>query len=172
MRIETERLILQPLTVDDLDAQHALWSQEIVYRHILGKPMDRETAWLRLLRDIGHWQVFGFGMWSVRLKETDRHIGVTGIFDARRDIDPPMDAFETGWIFDGNFHGQGFASEALKAALVHADDVLNLTKTQCIIAPENAASLKLALKHGYSVTGETLFHGEPTLMLERLRPAA
>jgi len=61
MFIETDRLILKPLTTTDLDAQQAVWSQEPVYRHITGKPMDRETVWLRLLRDIGHWQVFGFG---------------------------------------------------------------------------------------------------------------
>ncbi|MGN6209558.1 GNAT family N-acetyltransferase [Asticcacaulis sp.] len=168
MFIETDRLILKPLAASDLDAQHALWSQEPVYRHITGKPMDRETVWLRLLRDIGHWQIFGFGTWSVRLKDKDQHIGVMGIFDFKREIDPPLDALETGWVFDSAFHGQGYASEALKAALLHTDNVLNLTKTQCIIAPENAASLKLALRHGYKPLRETLFHDEPTFILERI----
>lgn len=169
MFIETERLILKPLAPTDLDAQHALWSQEPVYRHITGKPMDRETVWLRLLRDIGHWQVFGFGTWSVRLKDTDKHIGVMGIFDYKRAIDPPLDALETGWVFDSAYHGQGYASEALKTALTYADDTLNLPKTQCAIAPDNEASLKLALKHGYKPLRDCLFHGQPTFILERLR---
>ena len=171
MFIETERLILKPLAATDLDAQHALWSQEPVYRHITGQPMDRETVWMRLLRDIGHWQVFGFGTWSVRLKKSDQHIGVMGIFDYKRAIDPPLNAYETGWVFDSAFHGQGYASEALKAALTYADETLNLAKTQCAIAPENEASLKLALKHGYRPLRDCLFHGEPTFILERLKPA-
>lgn len=170
MFIETDRLILKPLAASDLDAQHALWSQEPVYRHITGKPMDRETVWLRLLRDIGHWQVFGFGTWSVRLKETDAHIGVMGIFDYKRAIDPPLDAYEIGWVFDSAFHGKGYASEALKAALAYADDTLKLPKTQCAIAPENEPSLTLALKHGYKPLRDCLFHGQPTFILERPHP--
>ena len=171
MFIETERLVLKPLAATDYEAQCALWRQPDVYRYITGKPMDRETVWLRLLRDIGHWQVFGFGNWSVRLKETDQHIGVVGVFDYKRAIDPPLDAPEAGWVFDAGFRGKGYASEALAAALSHADTMLNMPRLQCMISYENDASLKLALKCGFRPLRESVFHGETIGILERLRNA-
>lgn len=170
MCIETERLALKPLAATDYDFLCALWVQRGVYHHITGKPMRPEEVWLRLLRDIGHWQVFGFGNWSVRLKDTDQPIGVVGIFDYKRDIRPAFDAFETGWVFDSAFHGQGYAAEALTAALAHADETLNLPRLICMISPENAASLKLALNHGYRPLRDSIFHGQPVFILERLHP--
>jgi RimJ/RimL family protein N-acetyltransferase len=170
MFIETKRLILKPLAVTDYDFLCALWVQRGVYHHITGKPMRPEEVWLRLLRDIGHWQVFGFGNWLVRLKDTEQPIGVVGIFDYKRDIKPAFDTLETGWVFDPAFHGQGYASEALAAALACADDTLNLPRLVCMISPENEASLKLALKSGYKPLRDSLFHGEPVFILERSPP--
>ncbi len=170
MFIETERLILKPLAATDYDFLCALWAQRGVYHYITGKPMRPEEVWLRLLRDIGHWQVFGFGNWSVRLKDADRPIGVIGIFDYKRDIKPAFDAVETGWVFDSAFHGQGYASEALKGILTHADNTLKLPRLVCMISPENEASLKLALKFGYKPLRDSIFHGEPVFILERSHP--
>ena len=167
MIIETARLILKPLAVTDYEAQCALWNQEPVFRHITGKPMAHDEVWLRLLRDIGHWQVFGHGNWSVKLKTTEQHIGVIGLFDYRRDITPAFDAFEAGWVFDPAFHGQGLASEALHATLVFGDEKLKLPKTLCMISPENEASLRLAERHGYVRVRHGLFHDHPVLILER-----
>lgn len=132
--------------------------------------MRPEEVWLRLLRDIGHWQVFGFGNWSVRLKDIEQPIGVVGIFDYKRDIKPAFDTLETGWVFDPAFHGQGYASEALAAALTCADDTLNLPRLVCMISPENEASLKLALKSGYKPLRDSTFHGESVFILERSHP--
>jgi RimJ/RimL family protein N-acetyltransferase len=168
MILETDRLTLEPLALSDFDAQHALWSQEPVYRHITGKPMSREEVWLRLLRDIGHWQALGHGNWSVKLKTTGQHIGVIGVFDFQREIDPPLDALETGWVFDAAIHGQGYASEALKATLAFADQTLKARRTLCMINPDNASSLKLAERHGYKRLRTSLFHSQPVLVLERL----
>ena len=170
MFIETERLVLKPLAATDYEAQGALWRQPDVYRYITGKPMDGETVWLRLLRDIGHWQVFGFGNWSAKLKDTGQHIGVVGVFDYKRAIDPPLEAPEAGWVFDAGFHGKGYASEALTAALSHADTMLNMPRLQCMISYENDASLKLALKCGFKPLRESVFHGEAIGILERHRP--
>ncbi|MFT4076534.1 MAG: GNAT family N-acetyltransferase [Asticcacaulis sp.] len=170
MFIETERLILKPITADDYEDQCALWSDPDYVQFISGKPMNPETVWLRLLRDLGHWQVFGHGNWSVRPKTTGEHIGTVGIFDYKRDITPPISAMEVGWGLSPAWQGQGLAAEALRAILAYADEGLKLTRLQCIISPTNTPSLKLAEKLGFTIVGNVVYHDDNIHLLERLRP--
>lgn len=170
MFIETERVILKPITVEDYEAQCIRWSDPDYVKFISGKPMNRETVWLRLLRDIGHWQVFGYGNWSVRPKTTDEHIGTVGIFDYRREITPPITAPEVGWGFSPAWQGQGLASEALRAVIASADKTLKMDRLQCIISPANTPSMKLAEKLGFAIIRDVTYHDDQIHLLERLRP--
>ena len=169
MFIETERLVLKPLAATDYDAQCALWRQPDVYRYITGKPMDRETVWLRLLRDIGHWMALGQGNWSMRTRDTGAYVGSVGVLNYLREVEPVFDAPELGWGAAPAFQGQGMAREGLEAALVWADTVLDAPRTVCMISPDNTPSLKLAERVGYRPYADGTYKDSVVTLLERLR---
>lgn len=159
--LTTERLILRPQTVEDLDAAAAMWGDEEVTRHIGGMPRPRHEVWTTLLRAVGHWQLMGYGYWIVERRGTDEFLGEAGFADQKRALPPELvTGPEAGWAFTRAAWGQGIATEAMRAAL----DWMNATHapaaTHCIIDPGNAASQKVAAKLGYALAGETLLRGE------------
>lgn len=166
--LETRRLVMRPPQIEDFDDIFAMWSDEEVVRHVTGIPFSREEAWARLLRNAGHWALLGFGHWVVREKHSSRFVGEVGFVQFRRGIDPTFDdAPETGWMLARSAHRQGYASEAVEAALQWAQRRWPDGRTVCVIAPENEASLTLARKFDYVETGRVSYKGGPTVVLER-----
>jgi RimJ/RimL family protein N-acetyltransferase len=167
--LTTDRLILTPVTLSDFDDLALIWHDEAFTREITGRALSQEEVWLRLLRDLGHWSALGRGNWSLRLKGDGAYVGSVGVLDYRRDVSPPLDAPELGWGVRGVFQGQGLAREGVEAVLEWADTTLDVPRTVCMIGPGNLASLRLAGRLGYVTYAEGTYHGEPTLLLERLR---
>jgi RimJ/RimL family protein N-acetyltransferase len=169
--IDTARLALRGHRPADLAESAALWADPIVIRHIGGRPFTREESWTRLLRYAGHWALLGFGYWVVRERATGRFVGEVGLADYRRDMTPSFEGTpEAGWVLAPWAHGQGFAGEAVAAALAWIDGVLRAPRTVCIIDPDNAASLRVAARAGYREQVRTTYKGEPTVLLERAAP--
>jgi RimJ/RimL family protein N-acetyltransferase len=170
VRIETERLVLDGHTAEDFSAVCALWADPRVVQHIGGTPSTREESWARLLRYRGGWPLRGFGFWAVREKATGRFAGDLGFKDSCRPIEPSIFGLpEAGWALAPWAQGKGYATEALSAALGWLDGQ-SFRLSVCLIAPENAASLRLAHRHGYGQATAVQFGGEETLLLQRLRP--
>jgi len=163
----TDRLTLAPVDVSDLDDLVALWGDPVFATSIFPAALSSEDVWFRLLRDIGHWEALGHGNWSIRETGTGAYVGSVGVLDYRRLLDPPFDAPELGWGVAPRFQGRGMAYEALSAALAWCDDALNAPRTVCMISPDNAPSLALADRAGYSAYAETTYKGEPVILLER-----
>lgn len=168
--IETERLLLRGQSRTDFDAFAALWGDPEVTRFIGGKPSTREEAWNRLLRNIGHWEEMGFGPWMVCEKDSGRLVGDIGFANFQRTLEPTLgETPEIGWVMSPAAHGKGYASEAVAAALAWGDANFEEPRTVCIIAPGNAASLRVAEKNGFREYARADYHGE-IVLLERLRP--
>ena len=168
-RIETPRLILRPHGLEDFEACHAMWADPAVVRHISGVPSTREQSWARLLRYAGHWDLLGYGFWGVEERESGAFIGEVGFADFHRDIEPSLDGLpEVGWVFASHAHGKGYATEAMLAALSWGEAHFGAsTQFACIIAPENAASIRVAEKCGFTLAHRTQYHNEPALLFKR-----
>lgn len=169
--LETERLVLRRHQVEDFPACARMWADPGVTRYIRETPFTEEETWSRLLRFIGHWAVLGFGYWAVEQRETGTFIGEVGFADYKRDLKPSLDGMpEIGWVFATAAHGKGFATEAVKAAIAWGDAQFGKKQTACIIAPDNAASIRVALKCGYKEIVHTTYHGHATVMYTRNPP--
>ncbi|UBV45421.1 GNAT family N-acetyltransferase (plasmid) [Deinococcus taeanensis] len=159
--LHTERLLLRGHQESDLDDCAALWSDPDVTRYTTGAPLTRQEVWTRLLRHPGHWALFGFGYWLAFERTSGRFVGEVGTARFKRDLltgRPALDAVpEAGWVLMPWCHGQGFASEAVRAVLDWRDTALGPGRTFCIIQPENAPSLRLAARVGFQVD-ETVRH--------------
>jgi RimJ/RimL family protein N-acetyltransferase len=166
--IETRRLILRPHRPADHDAYTALWAAPETVRFIGGRPLSRSECWIRILRQIGHWQVQGFGFWALEDKATGALAGEAGFHDLRRDIVPAFDGVpEAGWALSPAFHGRGLGSEVVEAIHAWGDRHLGAERSVCIIEPENHASLHIARSVGYGEPVETTHGGTPILLLSR-----
>jgi RimJ/RimL family protein N-acetyltransferase len=166
--LTTPRLVMRGHTAADLTAAAAMWAEPSVARHIGGMPSTQEETWARILRYAGLWTLLGFGYWLVEERATGRFVGEVGLADFHRDLEPALgDAPEAGWVLHPDHHGRGLATEALRAALAWADARLPARRSVCMIAPENAASLRVARKCGFVAFARTSYKGAPTVLLER-----
>ena len=167
--VETARLLLRGHRPDDFDACAAMWADPAVTRFTGGRPFTPEESWARLLRFHGHWEWFGHGFWAIEDRASGDFVGHLGFADFRRAVEPPVTLPEAGWSLAGAFHGRGYASEALTAALAWADANLDAAGTACIIDPDNKPSIRVAAKCGFRQVARASYKGSPTLLFERAR---
>jgi len=165
--LETERLRMRGHAVSDLDSVAAMWGDPAIVRHITGKPSTREESWARLTRYAGHWALMGYGFWLIEEKATGRFVGEAGFADFKREMEVPFGAPEQGWSLASWAQGQGFASEAIAAQLVWAEAHFERVPFVCMIAPENAPSIRLAERHGYREFARSPYKGEPSILFRR-----
>lgn len=165
--LETARLVLRPHTIDDFEECAAMWSDPEVTRYVGGQPSTREQTWASVLRYLGHRAAFGYGFWVIR-DRAGRFAGELGFANFHREITPAFDVPEAGWVLARWAHGQGFATEALTAALAWADAHL-ASELACMIDPPNAASIRLATRCGFVETHRTTYHGDEIAVFRRYR---
>lgn len=166
--LETARLRLRGLCEADLSAWAAAMGDEEVVRHVGGRTFDREETWRRMLCSPGLWATLGYGYWTVEPRDGGPMIGQVGFADFKRAMEPSLEGLpEMGWMFVRAAHGRGYCSEAVAAGLAWADENLNAPEIVAIIAPGNAASIRVAEKHGFARAEETLYKGDPTLIFRR-----
>jgi len=165
--LETPRLMLRAHSVDDFAACAEMWADENVTRHIGGQTFSAPEVWGKIMRYAGHWSLLGFGYWAVEEKDSGRFVGEVGFADFKREIEPSFNgAPEIGWALAPWAHGQGFATEAVQAALDWGDAHFT-GRTVCMIDPGNVASARVAEKCGYKPFARTTYKGSPTVLWER-----
>lgn len=168
--IETERLRLRGHGLEDFPNSAAMWADPKVTQYIGGRPLTEEESWARFLRYIGHWRLLGFGYWVAEEKATGDFVGEIGFADYKRDLEPSLKGVpEIGWVLASHAHGKGYATEAVRAAVEWGDARFPAARTACIIAPENVASIRVAVKCGYREIQRATYKGHPTMMFVRDR---
>jgi RimJ/RimL family protein N-acetyltransferase len=112
----------------------------------------------------------GFGLYAVALGEDGRLVGDCGLVP--RAI-AGEDLVEIGWHLARDVWGRGYATEAARAVLVHAEE-LGLRRVCSLIVPGNLRSRRVAEKLGMTIAREVVHAGLPhdLWMLETRRPAA
>ncbi|WP_310394707.1 GNAT family N-acetyltransferase [Hymenobacter sp.] len=166
--LETSRLVLRGFRADDFAAWFALSRTPAYHRYFGSEPMPAEEVWKLVLRSAGHWVLLGYGFWAVEEKASGRFVGAVGFLNLKRDLAPALgEAPEMGWVVDPAAHGQGYATEAVAAAVAWGEAHFGPVRTVCIIHPENQPSLRLAAKFGYREYARTTYKGEPIVLLER-----
>lgn len=166
--IETARLRLRGHRVADFADCAAMWGDAAVARHIGGRPSSAEESWARILRYAGLWPLLGYGYWAVAEKASGRFVGDVGFADFKRDMQPSFDgAPEIGWVLASWAHGQGFATEAVGAAVAWGDRHFGAAPTVCMIDPDNAASIRVAEKCGYREYARATYKGQPAILFRR-----
>ncbi len=171
--LTTARLILRGYRREDFDAIYAIGANAEITRLMGGPIVSRSAAWEKFLRGPAMWPMLGYGMWIVERASDSAVLGQIGYADFMRDMDPPLaDVPEMAWVLggggeDGIGLGQGYGSEALASVLAWGDAHLGAAKYQCIIAPENTPSLRLAARFGFAEIRRAALKDEEVLVFER-----
>ena len=144
MRLETERLILREIDPErDFDAWAKTMGDARTVKFMDGKVQDRALAWRNMASIIGHWQIRGYGFFSVESKETGEWLGRVGPWYPEGWPEP-----EIGWTIAAEHWGKGYATEAGRASINYAFDVLGWKKVIHVILKGNDQSVAVAKKLG------------------------
>jgi RimJ/RimL family protein N-acetyltransferase len=145
-----------------------MWADPAVVRYIRRTPFTEEESWARMLRNVGHWTLMGYGYWVVEDKATGKFLGEAGFANFHRDTEPPLlnDIPEAGWVLVADAHGKGYASETVQAMVAWADSQF-AAATACIIDQHNVASIRVAEKNGYFPRQLVRYKGEEVMLYTR-----
>ena len=166
--LETSRLILRPHGLEHLDAVARMSAEPGTFRFSERGPMSRDEAWTRLLRNAGHWSLFGYGIFAIEEKKSGRFVGECGFSHFERALGRDFDPYPEGaWTVVQEAQGLGYATEAVAAALAWTEARLSPQRTVCMIHLENAASMRVADKLGYSSFREATYRGYRARLFER-----
>jgi len=145
--LETERLSLRELTVDDAEFIMTLLNEPSFLRYIGDKKVrNLDDARQYILNGpVGSYERHGFGLNCVELRESHTPIGMCGLL--KRDELPDPDI---GFALLPDFWSKGFAFEAAQAVLKDARERLQLQRILAITSLDNEASINLLQRLGFS----------------------
>lgn len=153
IELETPRLFLRPLAPKDADAHIAMMRDARVARFLTfeQRPQSRETEWRSFASLIGHWQLRGFGFFSVFERASGEWVGRVGPW-----MPEGWPGLEAGWSIAPAHWGKGYAPEAAIAAVLWVFARFpDLSRIISLIDPANENSQKVAAKIGEARSGET-----------------
>lgn len=147
IHLHTERLLLRPVIIEDLDLIHDLHSLEETDRfNTLGIPKDKEET-----RQICDTWIAGNAkadrrrfIFAVELLATAQFIGVTGVTLGKEKYRNA----EVWFKFHPTFWNKGYATESLKRLIAFGFEDLYLHRIEAGCATENIGSLKVMEKAG------------------------
>jgi RimJ/RimL family protein N-acetyltransferase len=144
----TERLRLRPYQETDFDPFAKLHGDPVLKANTHAKAMNRLQA--RELFD-GYRAAFatsGFGMMSVRHRETDADIGECGLW-YREDAD----AYTLRYTLQAAHWGNGYSLEAVRAVLADAFDAHAFNFIRAIAMHHNQRSVRVLERAGFRQIG-------------------
>jgi [ribosomal protein S5]-alanine N-acetyltransferase len=153
-QLETKRLVLRPMLETDLEALLLIFTDPKVMAAFNHPPFTHEQMERWLQRNLDHQNEFGYGLFSILLRESGELIGDCGLEQME-----DQGAAELGYDLRSEFWNQGFASEAACAVRDHAFNVLKLPRLISLIRVGNLPSKRVAEKVGMTLAEEFTRYG-------------
>ena len=111
MTIETERLLLREMNMEDYEALYAVLADSDIMQHYpYTFDEKRVRGWIE--RNIERYRIFGFGLWAVCLKDTGEMIGDCGL--TMQNIGGTI-KHEIGYRIRKDMQRKGYAKESASA---------------------------------------------------------
>ncbi|SHG45605.1 GNAT family N-acetyltransferase [Pedobacter caeni] len=145
--LESERLFLREQTLNDAAALFKIRSNEAVMKYI-PRPRPQSIEEVKAFIQEVHQNFLNHQSlgWAISLKESpELLIGFIGLWN----FDCANFRAEIGYLLDPEYWGKGIAGEALSLATDFGFREIGLHSVCAVVAPENLASSRLLLKHGY-----------------------
>lgn len=150
--VQTERLLLRPLTPSDRDAWMHLYERN--ENHLRPWSPVKTGSWNEMFDDV-----------LDKADASDQHLkcvgelpdgGIAGLFNLNQIVRGVFENAYAGWLLGADHTGRGYATEAVTALLDVAfspSEGLGLHRVQANIMPENDQSVRLAERVGLRLEG-------------------
>lgn len=143
MRITTERLTLEPISLDHLESTHAYSSDPENTRLMMFLPYEsREETEVCIRKSMEYW-----------LSDAPEHLQFAVILNGAQIGDVTMYMVgpgnaELGWILDKGCQGHGYAAEAVRAVMDYGKREWGIRRFFAMCDSENAPSYRLMERLG------------------------
>ncbi|MBM7831351.1 RimJ/RimL family protein N-acetyltransferase [Agromyces cerinus] len=147
--LQTERLLLRPLALDDVDAYHAVYGDARTWEHLpSGRHTSRDESERAIQASIDSRRVHGFAHCAVLLREPLGELPA-GVFlgsAGAKMLD--FEAWNLGYRFAPEAWGRGFATEAAAVALATAQQTRPATPVTARVLGNNVGSIRVLERIG------------------------
>ena len=143
--LETERLVLCKLTIEDAEFMLELLNDSLFLRYIGDRGVrNRADARKYILNGpIDSYDRHGFGLYMTKLKDSEIPIGICGLLkrESLEDVD-------LGFAFLPKFRRNGYAFESASAVLEYGRTIFGLNRIVAVTSPDNYSSIRVLEKLG------------------------
>ncbi len=149
--IETDRLVMRRQCAEDAPFILRLVNDPAWLRHIGDRgvrTLDEARTYI-LNGAVAMYDRCGFGLYLVETRNERTPVGICGLL--KRDT---LDDADIGFAFAPEFRGLGYAREAAAATLAHARSDVSLDRVAAIVSAENADSIRLLRRLGFTFDRE------------------
>lgn len=148
--METERLILREMELQDAETLYHYWSDPIVTKYMNIAPFTSAKQAEDMIQLISDLCLKGqANRYSIVLKESNDVIGTCGF----NMIDEENSRAEIGYDLGSPHWGKGFAAEAVKKLISHGFTDMGLNRIEAKVEPENKGSIKLLERLSFQKEG-------------------
>ena len=156
--IETERLVLRPVTLNDAEAMYEYASDKENTRYTFPTNQSLEEtknniAQFYLASPLGHW--------GIELKSNGQFIGTIDLHK----MDTVLKKAAIGYIINKKYWNQGLTTEANRAVIELAFEKIGMNKLTALHDKDNPASGKVMEKSGMRFS-----HEEPYARIDNKEP--
>ncbi|MDU1217967.1 MAG: GNAT family N-acetyltransferase [Streptococcus sp.] len=148
--METERLRLRPVTLEDAPAMFEYASDEAVTRYTFPTNQSLEET----KNNIAQFYLANpLGRWGIELKSNGQFIGTIDLHK----IDPVLKKAAIGYIINKKYWNQGLTTEANRAVIELAFEKIGMNKLTALYDKANPASGKVMEKSGMRFSHEEAY---------------
>lgn len=154
VKVETRRLFMREINGADFEALcKILQDDDAMFAYEGGFSDEEVQSWIN--RQVARYEKYGFGLWAAVEKASGEVIGQCGL--SMQEFNG-SDVLEVGYLFQRAYWHKGYATEAARACIEYAFDVLNEDKISCIIRDINLPSVRVAERLGMNKRGISVRH--------------
>jgi len=148
--LETARLTLRPFREADATPLFELSQDPEVMRYVGDRRVPTlQESWRAIAGWLGHWALRGYGQWAIEERASGRLVGRAGIINPAEWPGP-----EVGYLLGRSWWGQGYATEAARAAMEWGFREVGFDELISLIDPDNTASIAVAARLGETLRDE------------------
>lgn len=159
--LETERILLRELKLEDVAGMYALDSDAEVHRY-LGNHLIIDISQAQAVVEFvqAQYKTNGIGRWAMIRKSDETFIGWCGLKLNTEECNGHTNYYDLGYRLRKEFWRQGYASEAAKVCRDYAFKNLSLDVLYAAAHIDNIGSNKILQKLGFEHNGTFLYGGE------------
>ncbi len=160
--IETERLIIRPLSMADEQGMFEMDSDPEVHKFLGKKPYTSiEQSRENIAYVLSQYRDYSIGRWAVLEKGTNDFVGWTGYKFMEGPVNAHTNYYDFGYRLMRKFWGKGYATESGRASLQYGIEKLGYKDIYGMTDINNGASRHILEKLGFRFIENFAYDARP-----------